>query len=276
MLSKSEEEEPIIECKINGKIVEAMVDTGATYTCLKPPEVRLVKSNSLLRTVGFSGKKTSIAMSQPIDIEIEGKTVRTQVLMAEHAPNLIGRDVLCTLYAKITMTPWGLALQCPVKEEKMENQTVRSVAYWVKAKEIMKKGQKEIKHRKGRLPRLKGHCTTRYSEGGRDKKYEKEIRIGEKINLTTDGIIISNVGAAVRLRRVEGFKVEESCPHVSLYVYGDHRARELGREIQKSWRKDWVKTQGHWVSSDGEIELYNFDMSEEGTREEIMMEEYAE
>ncbi len=72
-----------------------------------------------------------------------------------------------------------------------------------------------------RLPRLKGHCTTRYSEEGRDKKYEKEIRIGEKINLTTDGIIISNVGAAVRLRRVEGFKVEESCPHVSLYVYGD-------------------------------------------------------
>ncbi len=59
----------------------------------------------------------------------------------------------------------------------------------------------------------------------------------------------------MRLRRVEGFKVEESCPHVSLYVYGDHRARELGREVQKSWRKDWVKTQGHWVSSDGEIEL---------------------
>ncbi len=254
-----------------------MVDTGATYTCLKPPEVRLVKSNSLIRTVGFSGNKTSIAMSQPIDIEIEGKTVRTQVLMEEHAPNLIGRDVLCTLYAKITMTPRGLALQCPVKEEKMENQTVRSVAYWVTAEEIMKKGQKEIKHRKGRLPRLKGHCTTRYSEGGRDKKYEKEIRIGEKINLTTDRIIISNVGAAVRLRRVEGFKVEESCPHVSLYVYGDYRARELGREVQKSWRKDWVKTQGHWVSSDGEIELYNFDMSEEGTREEIMMmEEYAE
>ncbi len=170
VLPKSEEEEPIIECKINGKIVEAMVDTGATYTCLKPSEVRLVKSNTLIRTVGFSGNKTSIAMSQPIDIEIEGKTVRTQVLMAEHAPNLIGRDVLCALDAKITMTPQGLALQCPVKEEKTETQTVRSVAYWVTVEEIMKKGQKEIKHRKGRLPRLKGHCTTRYSEGGRDKK----------------------------------------------------------------------------------------------------------
>ncbi len=55
--------------------------------------------------------------------------------------------------------------------------------------------------------------------------------------------------------------------------------RELGREVQKSWRKDWVKTHGHWVSSDGEMELYKFDMSEEGTREEMMMmmmEEYAE
>ncbi len=207
-----------------------MVDTGATYTCLKPPEVRLVKSNSLIRTVGFSGNKTSIAMSQPIDIEIEAKTVRTQVLMAEHAPNLIGRDVPCALDAKINMTPRGLALQCPVKEEKTETQTVRSVAYWVTAEEIMKKGQKEIKHRKGRLPRLKGHCTTRYSEGGRDKKYEKEIRIGEKILLTTDGIIISNVGAAVRLRRVEGFKVEESCPHVSLYVNGE-----------------WCMTYGRWT-----------------------------
>ncbi len=113
VLSKSEEEEPIIECKINGKIVEAVVDTGATYTCLKPSEVRLVKSNTPIRTVGFSGNKTSIAMSQPIDIE--RKTVRTQVLMAEHAPNLIGIDVLCTLNAKITMTPRGLALQCPVK-----------------------------------------------------------------------------------------------------------------------------------------------------------------
>ncbi len=142
------------------------------------------------------------------------------------------------------MTPWGLALQCPVKGKKPKTQTVR-VAYWVTAEEIMKKGQKEIKHRKGRLPRLKGHCTTRYSEGGRDKTYEKKIRIGEKMYLTTDGIIISKVGAAVRLRRVEGFEVEESCPHVSLYVYGDHRVRELGREVQKSWRKDWVKTQGH-------------------------------
>ncbi len=120
VLSKSEEEEPIIECKINGKIVEAVVDTGATYTCLKPS----------IRTVGFSGNKTSIAMSQPIDIE--RKTVRTQVLMAEHAPNLIGIDVLCTLNAKITMTPRGLALQC-------QTQTVRSVAYWVTAEEIMKK-----------------------------------------------------------------------------------------------------------------------------------------
>ncbi len=144
--------------------------------------------------------------------------------MAEHAQNLIGRDLLCALDAKITMTPRGLALQCPVKEEKTENQTVRSVAYWVTAEAV-----------------------------------------------------ISNVGAAVRLRRVEGFKVEESCPHISLYVYGDHRVRELGREVQKSWRKDWVKTQGHWVSSDGEMELYKFDMSEEGTREEIMkMEEYVE
>ncbi len=81
------------------------------------------------------------------------------------------------------------------------------------------------------MPRLKGHCTTRYSEGGRDKTFEKEIRIGEKINLTTDGIIISKVGAAMRLRKVEGIKVEESCPHVSLYVYGDHRARELHLHI---------------------------------------------
>ncbi len=31
------------------------------------------------------------------------------------------------------------------------------------------------------------------------------------------------------------------------------------------------------MSSDGEMELYKFDMSEEGTREEMMMmEEYAE
>ncbi len=131
---------PIIECKIYRNIIEATVDTGATYTCLKPSEVRLVKSNTLIRTVGLSGKKS---MSQPIDIEIEEKIVRTQVLMAEHAPNLIGRDVLCALDAKITMTPRGLALQCPVKGEKTETQTVRSVAYWVTAEEIMKKANKK-------------------------------------------------------------------------------------------------------------------------------------
>ncbi len=66
VLSKSEEEEPIIECKIYGKIVEAMVDTGATYTCLKPSKVRLAKSNTLIRTVGFSGNKTRIAMSKQL------------------------------------------------------------------------------------------------------------------------------------------------------------------------------------------------------------------
>jgi len=110
VLSKSEEEEPIIECKIYG--------------------------NS-----GILWKQNKDSYEQTIDIEIEGKTVRTQVLMAEHVPNLIGRDVLCALDAKITMTPRGLALQCPVKEEKTENQTVRSVAYWVTAEEIMKKAR---------------------------------------------------------------------------------------------------------------------------------------
>ncbi len=94
-------------------------------------------------------------MSQPIDIEIEGEKVRTQVLMAEHAPNLIGRDVLCALDAKITMTPRGLALQCPVKEEKTETQTVRSVAYWVTTEEIMKKSQKEIKTQESETAEIK-------------------------------------------------------------------------------------------------------------------------
>ncbi len=122
---------------------------------LGPPTLKTPKSNTLIRTVVISGNKTSIAMSQPIDIEIEGKKVRTQVLMAEHAPNLIGRDVLCTLDAKITMTPRGLALQCPVKEEKTETQTVRSVAYWVTTEEIMKKGQKEIKTQESETAEIK-------------------------------------------------------------------------------------------------------------------------
>ncbi len=61
-----------------------------------------------------------------------------------------------------------------------------------------------------------------------EKKYKKEIRIGEKFNLTTDGIIISNVGAAVRLRRVEGFKVEESCPHVCLIRQRSSEIMEKG------------------------------------------------
>ncbi|MGL4613338.1 MAG: hypothetical protein ACRCVV_05430, partial [Shewanella sp.] len=87
--------------------IECLIDTGATCSSIDPKLVPgVVASQSSVRTIGFSGKPMKMCLSEPIMVQIKGKTVVNQFLMAPQVPiTLIGRDSLCKLDASIKTTP---------------------------------------------------------------------------------------------------------------------------------------------------------------------------
>lgn len=64
VISKHPSEEPTIPVVIQDKKHIFMIDTGATYSCIGNEGSHLPLSQSLVKTIGFSGKKTSNAVNR--------------------------------------------------------------------------------------------------------------------------------------------------------------------------------------------------------------------
>ncbi|KAJ8000093.1 hypothetical protein DPEC_G00201270 [Dallia pectoralis] len=107
------------------------------------------------------------------------------------------------------------------------------------------------------MPRFKGHCTTHFVSKGDDLAYELDWPLGEKVPFIADGIV-SKVGAAVRIKDVPGFQVKRSKPHVTLFLFGEHRAKDMGEVVEKSWRQEWIREGDHWTNADDFMQLYDF------------------
>ncbi|XP_046894207.1 uncharacterized protein LOC124479489 [Hypomesus transpacificus] len=112
VISLQPREEPTIPVTVQGREHAFMVDTGATYSCIGKNGFNLPLSSSSIRTVGFSGKTQVIPLTEPLTMQIEGKTIVAPLLYSAHTPiNLLGRDILCILKANIVCTQRGLQIE---------------------------------------------------------------------------------------------------------------------------------------------------------------------
>ncbi|KAJ8011923.1 hypothetical protein DPEC_G00063360 [Dallia pectoralis] len=93
---------------------------------------------------------------------------------------------------------------------------------------------------------------------GDDLAYELDWPLGEKVPFIADGIVVRKVGAAVRIKDVPGFQVKSSKPHVTLFLFGEHRAKDMGEVVEKSWRQEWIREGDHWTNADDSMQLYDF------------------
>ncbi len=64
---QSPDEEPMLQVQLAGKHIQTMADSGAAYTCLGPSNARhFPMSRQFVKTIGFSGKKQLIPVSEPV------------------------------------------------------------------------------------------------------------------------------------------------------------------------------------------------------------------
>ena len=109
ILTQRPHAEPTIDVTVCNQHHQFMIDTGATYSCIGKDGASLPLSASKIRTVGFSGKTQIIPMTEPVPLKIGDKTIYSSLLYSADTPiNLLGRDVLCKLNAKIKCTPDGI------------------------------------------------------------------------------------------------------------------------------------------------------------------------
>uniref|UniRef100_A0A674P8V3 ribonuclease H n=1 Tax=Takifugu rubripes TaxID=31033 RepID=A0A674P8V3_TAKRU len=109
ILTQRPQTEPTVNVTVYSRQHQFMIDTGATYSCIGKDGANLPLSPSKIRTIGFSGKKQVIPMTEPVPLQIGKIIIYASLLYSADAPNnLLGRDVLCQLQAKIKCTPEGI------------------------------------------------------------------------------------------------------------------------------------------------------------------------
>lgn len=118
ILTDRPQKEPITTVMVNDHPHEFTIDTRATYSCVRRSGIGRPLSASQIRTVGFSGKTQIAPLTGPVPLTIGHKTVFAPLLYAADTPiNLLGRDVLCLLKAKIKCTPDGIYFDIPKMDD---------------------------------------------------------------------------------------------------------------------------------------------------------------
>lgn len=245
-----------------------MVDTGATYSCIGSKGIKILLSGSSVKTVGFSGTVQITPLTQPVNITIAGKTIRSSLLYAKNTPvNLLGRDILCPLKAVIECTHNGLRVDFPddvthrimmMNPEKRQLKLDQAVIYWVrvtdesKLKKEWSSWNTQITecYSTWYIPEMPTHCTLYYDQAGEDLDYAEcwEELINSKtfhINCLCVYVGPEGAAAAVSLPPAlqEWFQVQGSCPHVTLVVAGGHSAWELGPMVKAASKiSEWHPT----------------------------------
>lgn len=102
ILTQCPHAEPTIDVTVYNHHHQFMIDTGATYSCIGKDGAHLPLSASKIQTIGFTGKTQVIPMTEPVPLQIGKRTNYVSLLYSADTPvNLLGRDVLCQLQAKI-------------------------------------------------------------------------------------------------------------------------------------------------------------------------------
>ncbi len=203
----------MLQVQIEGKQTPMLVDTGATYTCVRPKyATHLPLSDKLIETVGFSGIKQLFPVTAPVKITTNEAEIKIPILVSNETPvNLLGRDVLCKFKKKIKI--WCSHLGVYIGRDglnyqmMLRNQAEKAKVYWLvdistPITQVLKKWRKYIQ---AQIPKASKsifdyHCTVFYDKT-KSEKFE-----GEWAPVTLLAILISEVHNVDQCARGEVLK----------------------------------------------------------------------
>lgn len=171
-------------------------NTGATYSCIGKEGSHLPLSQSSIKTIGFSGMKQIMPLTEPVPMTIEGKVVYAPLLYSTDTPiNLMGRVILCELKAKIMCTQDGIhvdfppptteTLQCimalTMPHEEDTSRDCRQEVYWIRLKEDSTvyhqwkqwKPWVQAQFEPSLIKSLTPHCTLKFDASQLDLDYQE-------------------------------------------------------------------------------------------------------
>ncbi len=258
MLTTNANQEPMLQVKIEGKSTSMLVDTGAVHTCVNSNYAsHLPMSGKFIKTIGFSGQMQLIPMTAPVCLQTKNKSVTIPILVSNQTPvNLFGRDALCKLGLQIWCSPDGVYIDMQGLETQMiiiseptanvycigqiEEDVRQIVDEWGKFI--------EAQIHEARLPKTEFHCTMIYDpekDTEKEKNWQEKTK-GQKIEITSDYIIVGKQGAAMNITEnyfiKNWFNVPNSVPHVSLYIGKYWETKDLGTMMKKAKQFQWEAT----------------------------------
>ena len=199
---------------------------------------------------------------------IAGKTVLAPLLYSDNTPiNLLGRDILCPLKAKIMCTQDGLYLDFPdspltdmmpaVIQPETDKET-QPIVYWARLtpdeshlRQTWKTWEPWIRTEMGaaQTPTLPLHCTLMFDSDQSHADYEQCW--DEQMNLRpflleSEDIYLGPQGAAAAVKLPDDlngwFQVSNSTPHVILLIAQGHESHELGPMVKAAKKNKTVDT----------------------------------
>ncbi|CAI5657156.1 unnamed protein product [Oreochromis niloticus] len=302
VVSLNSSNEPIIPVEIQGHEYSFMVDTGATYSCIGTEGAGLPLSTASVKTVGFSGKTQVIPLTQPVPMMVSGKSIVAPLLYSADTPiNLMGRDILCPLKAKIMCTPDGLYVDFPQEEihrmmptqtEKEVERQMQPLVYWLQLtpeesmlKQEWTKWKIWVQTQMGEVEevRLPLHCTLLFDGNHRFKDYEAcwdELLNKKPFLITSEDIYIGPQGAAAAVtlpdELKDWFQVQNSVPHITLLIAQGHESHELGPMIKQALQvPEWEPTENKLIhlSKDRQFVRISMKNSDESVATKVMLNE---
>ncbi|KAL7384070.1 hypothetical protein ABVT39_023561 [Epinephelus coioides] len=234
---------------------------------------RFPLSTSSIKTIGFSGKSQVIPLTEPVPMLVAGKTICAPLLYSAHTPvNLLGRDILCPLKAKIMCTQDGLYLDFP--DDPPQNimsqlplgttEKQQALAYWLQLapeESHLKQAWTEwevwirLDYDTAHTPTLPLHCTLMYDKDLTHVDYQEcwDAVINKKPCLITSEdvfLVPEGVAAAVRLpEELSGwFQVPNSTSHVTLLVAEGYESHHLGPMVRRALQvQEWMPTKNKYI-----------------------------
>lgn len=114
IFSPSSYEDPVLNLSVDGHNYPCLIDTGATFSTLniKPKQAKIIGDE---RTVGIEGSVRTVPRLDNLKVQVGPLTTSHTFIVVQDTPvNLLGRDLLCKLNAKLHCIPDGIKLKLPI------------------------------------------------------------------------------------------------------------------------------------------------------------------
>ncbi|XP_061677107.1 uncharacterized protein LOC133501390 [Syngnathoides biaculeatus] len=300
--------EPMLQVTVAGQQLQMLVYTGATYSSIN--SVLPASSLSKRTLIGFLGSPRTLHFTKPLETLVnEGRHCLwdTYIHSYETPINLMGRDMLSALQAKILCGPERVIVQFTDGTSIRCQQHVNQYGEWLMAPLTSEEESAIIywARLEPETPAAGGvfstfllwkpwifslapyhapadplHCTLYYDRNHDDVYQDMFEEIEGKLwKITSSCILIGKEGLAaltnLTQEQISWFKMTgEGSPHISLTVASGHEAQQLGPMVKRLMGQvDWQKTQTphiYWSPSQKAYQIQQ-DMEDEGWLEMVLL-----